>query len=199
TERDDQDRLTSALLEGREIPAATVRQVLREQTLQRFIQPVLCGSGREHIGIQPLMDAVCWYLPSPLDRPPVTGVNPRKPEKEEKRKPDPKEPFCGLVFKIVAEAHGELFFVRIYSGTLRANSRVWNPGKDAKEMISKLYHVYADPTHREDLSAAYAGDIVGIVGLKDSTTGDTLCETQHPILLEPIHFAEAVVSRSIEP
>jgi elongation factor G len=199
TERDEHDRLTSALLEGRDIPPATIRQVLREQTLQRFIQPVLCGSGREHIGIQPLMDAACWYLPSPLDRPPVTGVNPRKKEKEEKRKPDPKEPFCGLVFKIVAEPHGELFFVRIYSGTLRANSRVWNPGKDAKEMISKIYHVYADPTHREDLSETYAGDIVGIIGLKDSTTGDTLCETQHPILLEPIHFAEAVVSRSIEP
>jgi elongation factor G len=199
TERDEQDRLTSALLEGREIPTATVRQVLREQTLQRFIQPVLCGSGREHIGIQPLMDAVCWYLPSPLDRPPVTGVNPRKKDKEEKRKPDPKEPFCALVFKIVAESHGELFFVRIYSGTLRANSRVWNPGKDSKELISKIYHVYADPTHREDLSETYAGDIVGIIGLKESTTGDTLCETQHPILLEPIHFAEAVVSRSIEP
>ena len=88
---------------------------------------------------------------------------------------------------------------RIYSGTLRANSRVWNPGKDSKEMISKLYHIFADPTHRDELSESYAGDIVAVVGLKESTTGDTLCETQHPILLEPIHFAEAVVSRSIEP
>ncbi|HLN30590.1 MAG TPA: elongation factor G [Gemmataceae bacterium] len=199
TEKDEQDRLTSALLEGREIPAASIREALREQTLLRLIQPVLCGSGREHIGIQPLMDAVCWYLPSPLDRPPVLGTNPRKKDKEEKRLPDPKEPFCGLVFKIVAEPHGELLYVRIYSGTLRANSRVWNPGKDSKEMISKLYHIFADPTHRDELSESYAGDIVAVVGLKESTTGDTLCETQHPILLEPIHFAEAVVSRSIEP
>jgi elongation factor G len=159
----------------------------------------LCGSGREHIGVQPLLDAVCWYLPSPLDRPPVIGTNPRKKDKEEKRKPDPKEPFCGLVFKIVADAHGELFYLRIYSGTLKANSRVWNPGRDSKELVSKLYHIHADPSNREELSQAYAGDIVALVGLKDAITGDTLCETQHPILLEPIHFAEAVVSRSIEP
>jgi elongation factor G len=199
TENDEQDHLTSAYLEGRPISAETLRAVLREQTLRRAIQPVLCGSGREHIGIQPLLDAVCWYLPSPLDRPPVTGTNPRKPDKEEKRKPDPKEPFCGLVFKIVADPHGELFYVRIYSGTLKANSRVWNPGRDTKELVSKLYHIQADPDKRDELAAAPAGDIVAVIGLKTSITGDTLCETQHPILLEPIHFAEAVVSRSIEP
>jgi elongation factor G len=199
TRNDDQDLLTSAYLEGREIPAETIREVIRQQTLRRLVQPVLCGSGREHGGIQPLMDAVCWYLPSPVDRPPVTGVNPRKKEKEEKRRPDAKDPFCGLVFKIVAEPHGELFFVRIYSGSLRANSRVWNPGKDSKELVSKLYHVHADPSHREDLTEALAGDIVAAIGLKESITGDTLCETQHPILLEPIQFADAVVSRSVEP
>ena len=199
TENDEQDRLTSAYLEGRAIPAETIRAVLRDQTLRRAIQPVLCGSGREHIGIQPLLDAVCWYLPSPLDRPGVTGTNPRKPGKEEKRKPDPKEPFCGLVFKIVADPHGELFYVRIYSGTLKANSRVWNPGRDAKELVSKLYHIHADPNNRDELNQAPAGDIVALIGLKASITGDTLCETQHPILLEPIQFAEAVVSRSIEP
>jgi elongation factor G len=199
TEHDEQDKLTTAYLEGREIATDLLRGVLREQTLRRFIQPVLCGSGREHIGVQPLMDAVCWYLPNPLDRPPVTGHNPRKKEKEEKRKPDPREPFCGLVFKVVAETHGELFFVRLYSGTLKSNSRIWNPGKDTKELVSKIYHVFADPTRREDLSEAYAGDIVAVIGLKDAVTGDTLCETQHPILLEPIQFAEAVVSRSVEP
>src|SRR6266851_8660365 len=199
TENDEQDHLTSAYLEGRPISAETLRAVLREQTLRRVIQPVLCGSGREHIGLQPLLDAVCWYLPSPLDRPPVTGTNPRKPDKEEKRKSDPKEPFCGLVFKIVADPHGELFYVRIYSGTLKANSRVWNPGRDTKELVSKLYHIQADPDKRDELTAAPAGDIVALIGLKTSITGDTLCETQHPILLEPIHFAEAVVSRSIEP
>jgi elongation factor G len=199
TEGDEKDRVTSAYLEGRDIPIETIRALLRELTLRRAIQPVLCGSGREHIGIQPLLDAACWYLPSPLDRPPVVGANPRKPEKEEKRKPDVKEPFCGLVFKIVDDKHGELFFVRIYSGALKANSRVWNPGKDRKELVSKLYHIYADPQDRKDLPEAHAGDIVAAIGLKESVTGDTLCETQHPILLERIQFAEAVVSRSIEP
>src|SRR5262249_48179455 len=158
-----------------------------------------CGSGREHIGIQPLMDAVAWYLPSPLDRPPVIGLNPRKSEKQEKRKTEIKEPFCGLVFKVVADTHGELFYLRIYSGTLKSGSKVWNPGKDRKEQLSKLYHIYADPNNREELAEAYAGDIVAAVGLRESVTGDTLCETQHPILLERIQFAESVVSRSIEP
>ncbi len=199
TQRDERDQLTSAYLEGKDIPAETIRAVLREQTLKGFIQPVLCGSGREHIGIQPLLDAVTWYLPSPLDRPPVTGVNPKKKDKEEKRKPDPKEPFCGLVFKIVADVKGELYFLRVYSGTLKANSRPYNPGRDGKEMVSKLYHTEADPRQRTEVSEAVAGDIVAIIGMKESITGDTLCDIQHPILLERIQFAEAVVSRSIEP
>ncbi len=199
TVHDEQDRLTSAYLEGRDIPADTIRQVLREQTLARHLQPVLCGSGREHIGIQPLLDAVCWYLPSPPDRPPVVGHHPKKPDKEEKRKPDPKEPFCGLVFKIVADTKGELYFVRIYSGTLKANSRPYNPARDYKELVSKPYHIHADPKNRDELTEAFAGDIVAIHGLKASVTGDTLCDAQHPILLESIHFAEAVVSKSIEP
>ena len=199
TERDENDRLTSAYLEGKPIAAEAIRELVREQTLGRFIQPVFCGSGREHVGIQPIIDGVCWYLPSPLDRPPVTGTNPKKKDKEEQRKPDPKEPFCGLVFKIVADPHGELFYVRIYSGTLKSQSRPWNPGKDRKEMVSKIYHIFADPTHREELKEAYAGDIVALIGLKDSVTGDALCDAQHPILLEPIRFAEAVISRSIEP
>jgi elongation factor G len=199
TRNDDQDRLTSAYLEGKEISADVIRTVLREQTLRRQIQPVLCGSGREHIGIQPLLDAVTWYLPNPLDRPPVTGVNPKKKDKEEKRKPDVREPFCGLVFKIVADTHGELYYVRVYSGRLKANSRVYNPGKDIKEFASKLYHTEADPKQRDEVPEAPAGDIVAVIGMKDSITGDTLCEMQHPILLERIQFAEAVVSRSIEP
>jgi elongation factor G len=199
TQKDDQDRLTSTYLEGKDIPAETVRQVLREQTLQRHIQPVLCGSGREHAGIQPLIDAVCWYLPSPLDRPPVVGRNPRNKDREEKRKPDPREPFCGLVFKIITDKHADLYYVRVYSGTLKANSRVLNPGREAKEFATKLYHVHADPRHRDDLPAAPAGDIVAITGPRESITGDTLCDPQHPIVLEQIQFAEAVVSRSIEP
>jgi elongation factor G len=197
--RDENDLLTSAYLEGRDIPPENVNRVLREQTLRRSIQPVLCGSGREHIGIQPLLDAVIWYLPSPLDRPAVVGINPKKKEKEEKRKPDPKEPFCGLVFKVVADPHGELFYVRIYSGTLKPQSRPLNPGKDRKEMVSKIYHIFADPKNREELPQAPAGDIVALVGLRDSITGDTLCDAANPILLETIRFADTVISRSIEP
>jgi elongation factor G len=197
TRFDDKDRITSAYLEGKDIPVGTIREVLREQTLARQVQPVFAGSGREHIGVQPLMDGVTYYLPSPLDRPPVTGKTPQG--KDAKRKPDPKEPFAGLVFKIVADTHGDLFYLRIYSGTLKANSRVWNPGREVKEFASKLYHVHADPKNREDLPTAVAGDIVAIIGPKDSITGDTLCDQKDPIILEQIRFAEAVVSQSIEP
>jgi elongation factor G len=199
TEKDESDKLTTLVLEGRDVPADAIRAAVREQTLKGLIQPVFAGSGREHIGIQPLMDAVTYYLPTPLDRPPVVGQNPKKKDKEEKRKPDPKEPFCGLVFKIVADTHGELFYIRIYSGTLKANSRVFNPGRDSKELVSKIFHTYADPTQRKELAESYAGDIVAAIGLKEAITGDTLCETQHPILLERISFAEAVVSQSVEP
>jgi elongation factor G len=198
TRHDEQDKVTSLYLDGKDVPVDTVRALIREQTVKRLVQPVLCGSGREHAGIQPLLDAVCHYLPSPLDRPPVVGINPKK-EKEEKRKPDFKDPFCGLVFKVIAQDTGDLFYIRVYSGVLKANARVYNPGKDVKENIGKLYHIHADPTQRDELPQTHAGDIVAVIGLKDSVTGDTLCETQHPILLEPITFAETVVSQRIEP
>jgi elongation factor G len=199
TRHDDGDKLTSAYLEGKEIPAETIRQVIRAQTLARHIQPVLCGSGREHIGIQPLMDAVVHYLPSPLDRPPVEGANPRSKDKKEKRKPDLKDPFCGLVFKIITDKHADLYYVRVYSGTLKANSRILNAGRDVKEFASKLFHIKADPKDRDELPSTHAGDIVAVIGPRDSITGDTLCDQQHPIVLEQITFAEAVVSRWVEP
>jgi len=194
----------AALMEAEEqtvhITAETIRPIIRQLTLSREIQPVLCGSGREHVGIQPLLDAVCWYLPSPLDRPPVTGTHPTKQDKVEKRKSDISEPFSGLVFKVIAGDHGDLFYIRIYSGKLKMNSRVTNAGKEKKEVIGKLFHVHADPkAERDELTEALAGDIIATMGLKDSVTGDTLCDTQHPILLEPITFAEAVVSQSVEP
>ncbi len=199
TQNDDQDLITSVVLDGREPDLVKVRELIREQTLARKIYPVLCGSGREHIGIQPLLDAVTLYLPSPLDRPPVVGTNP-KSGKEERRKPDPKEPFCGLVFKAAWHPSGHRFFIRVYSGVLRPNARAFNTGKDVKENIAKLFHVHADPNRGlEEVDTAPTGDIVAVVGLKESKTGDTLCDTQHPILLEPISFAEAVVSQSIEP
>ena len=203
TQHDDKDAFTSAYLEGNDITPFTIRKLVREQTLKRLVQPVLCGSGREHIGVQPLLDAVVWYLPSPLDRPAVVGTNPIKKDKEEKRKPDPAEPFCGLVFKVASDEHGDVCFVRIYSGTLKPQSRLLNPGKNVKELVSKVYHVYADPTKRSNLDeqrgGSRAGDIVVLNSLRDSATGDTLCDATHPILLEAIHFAEAVISRSIEP
>ncbi len=198
TEKDEEDLLTSAYLEGKPAPPEAIRHALRARTLKNDIQPVLCGSGREHIGVQLLMDAVGWYLPSPLDRPPVAGKHPKK-DKEETRKPDPKEPFAGLVFKIQADPHGELYYVRIYSGTLKASSRPYNPGKEVKEFVTKLYHVHADPSNKDALDAAYAGDIVATIGPKASITGDTLCDPQQPILLESIQFAETVVSMSVEP
>jgi elongation factor G len=200
TQADDKDLVTTAVLDGKDPDPERVRQLIREQTLKRLIYPVLSGSGREHIGIQPLLDAVTYYLPSPLDRPPVTGTNPKQKNKEEKRKPDPKEPFCGLVFKAAWHPSGNRFFVRVYSGVFRPNTRVFNPGKDVKENVAKLFHVHADPNRGlEEVASGPAGDIVAVVGLKDAVTGDTLCDTQNPILLEPITFAEAVVSQSIEP
>ena len=199
TRYDEEDLITSAVLDGRDPDPAQVRQLVREQTLRRQIYPVLCGSGREHVGIQPLLDAVTYYLPSPLDRPPVRGTNPKN-DKEETRKPDPKEPFCGLVFKAAWHPNGHRFFVRVYSGTLRPNARALNPGNDRKENVAKLFHVHADPNRGlEEVESAPAGDIVAVIGLKETKTGDTLCETQHPIVLETITFAEAVVSQSIEP
>jgi elongation factor G len=199
TQHDEKDLITSAVLEGHDPDPAKVRRLVREQTLARQIYPVLAGSGREHIGIQPLLDAVTYYLPSPLEVPPVTGVNP-KTGKEERRKPDPKEPFCGLVFKAAWHPNGHRFFIRVYSGVLRSNARALNPVNEKKENIAKLFHVHADPNRGlEEVESAPAGDIVAVIGLKDTKTGDTLCETQHPIVLEAITFAEAVVSQSIEP
>ena len=199
TQHDDADLITTAVLEGQEPDVAKVRQLVREQTLKRLIYPVLCGSGREHIGIQPLLDAVTYYLPSPLDRPAVVGKNP-KSDKDETRNPDPNGPFCGLVFKAAWHPNGHRFFIRVYSGVMKPNSRAMNAGTDKKENVAKLYHVHADPNRGlEEVETAPAGDIVAVIGLKETKTGDTLCETQHPIVLEAITFAEAVVSQSIEP
>ncbi len=170
---------------------------LRRATLTGQAQPVLCGSSFKYVGVQRLLDAVALYLPSPLDKPPIVGHHPKKGT-EVVRRPDPDEPFCGLVFKITNDAHGDLSFVRIYSGKLKAGgSRPLNPGKDKKENCSRLYHIRAD--EREKVEEAFAGDIVGVVGLKDSVTGDTLCDPSHPILLEKIEFPETVISMSIEP
>ena len=185
-----------AHLEGAELHRSQIVAALRRATLTGQAHPVLCGSSLRYVGVQRLLDAVAAYLPSPLDKPPVVGHHPKKGT-EITRKPSPDEPFCGLVFKITNDAHGDLSFVRIYSGRLKSGTRVYNPGKDKKEVCSRLYHIRADD--REQIQEAIAGDIVGIVGLKDSVTGDTLCDAAHPILLERIEFPETVISMSIEP
>ncbi len=198
TEDDPDDKVTSLYLSGEPVPSKAVHELIRRRTLKNEIQPCFCGSGRMHIGIQLMMNGIVWYLPCPLDRPPVKGRNPKK-DKEESRKPDPSEPLAALVFKIQADPHGELYYLRVYSGTLKANSRPLNPGRDVKEFITKLYHVHADPTHKDELPQTSAGDIVAVIGPKEAITGDTICDPNHPILLESIQFAETVVSQSIEP
>jgi elongation factor G len=185
-----------AHLEGGELDNEEIMAALRRATLTGRAQPVLCGSSFKYVGVQRLLDAVVSYLPSPLDKPPIVGHHPKKGT-ELKRKPDPVEPFCGLVFKITNDQHGDLSFVRVYSGELKAGTRVFNPGRDKKEICSRLYHIRAD--EREKVDSVSAGDIVGVVGLKESVTGDTLAEAAHPILLERIEFPETVISMSIEP
>jgi len=193
---DYSDPLAELVLAEDSVPEELVRQVLREATVHRLVVPVLCGSALDHIGIQPLLDAVEAYLPSPADVPPVEGANPKKRDAKEKRRPDPEEPFCGLVFKIQADKHGDLHYVRVYSGRLESGTRVYNPGKDKKENVSQLWHIQAD--RREQVPEVEAGDIVGIIGLRHSVTGDTLCHTQQPIVLESITFPETVISMAIE-
>jgi elongation factor G len=175
-----------------------MRKAIREATIKRKVVPILAGSALDCIGVQPVLDAVAWYLPSPADVPPVEGLDPaKKPPVPVVRKPDPKAPFCGLVFKIIAEKHGDLYFVRVYSGTLKAGSRAWNPLRQKKENIAQLWHVQAD--RREQIEEAFAGDIVGVIGPRASITGDTLCDAGEPILLETIQFPETVISMAIEP
>ncbi|MBL9122792.1 MAG: elongation factor G [Planctomycetaceae bacterium] len=195
------NELAELVLEGTHVPGELIRKVLRDAALHRLAVPVLCGSALDHVGIQPLLDGVVAYLPSPADVPPVNGTVPHPKKKSdpttETRKPDPGEPFCGLVFKIEAAKHGDLHFVRVYSGTLKSNSRVLNPGQDKKENVAQLWHIQAD--RREQVDSVEAGDIVGVIGLRHSITGDTICDVQHPILLETIEFPETVISMAIEP
>jgi elongation factor G len=191
------DDLTERMLDDESIPEEVIHRAVRAATLKGRIVPVLCGSALDGIGVQPVLDAVALYLPSPLDVPPVEGVDPKKKDAKLTRKPDPGEPFCGLVFKIQADRHGDLHYIRIYSGELKANSRVYNPEKDKKENVPQLWRIQAD--RRQQVDRASTGDIVGIVGLRHSVTGETLCDAKAPIILEPITFPETVVSMAIEP
>ena len=200
---DFSDEIAELAMNEAPIPPDLMRKAIREATIARKVVPILAGSALDCIGVQPVLDAIAWYLPSPADVPPVEGLDPTKldpkkgPPATLVRTADPKAPFCGLVFKIVAEKHGDLYFVRVYSGTLAAGSRAWNPLRQKKENIAQLWHVQAD--RREQIQEAFAGDIVGVIGPRASVTGDTLCDANSPILLESIQFPETVISMAIEP
>jgi len=191
------DALTHKYLEGEELTIDEIRHGLRLGTLQSKFVPVLTGSALKNKGIQPMLDAVTAYLPSPLDVPPTIGLRPGT-DIEIVRTVDDKEPFSALAFKIAADPFvGKLAFFRVYSGTLKAGSYVLNTAKGKKERVGRILQMHAN--HREEIDEVYAGDIAAIVGLKDTFTGDTLSDPEHPILLETISFPEPVIEVKIEP
>ena len=191
------DELTLRYLEGEEITTEELKAALRRATIDLKLVPILCGSSLKNKGVQLLLDAVLDYLPSPLDVPPVKGLLPGSDEVVE-RSTDENEPFSALVFKIVADPYvGRLAYFRVYSGKLTTGVYTLNSTKNRKERIARLLQMHAN--HREDITAVYAGDIAAIVGLKDTFTGDTLCDPTDPIILENIKFPEPVISISVEP
>ena len=191
------DTLTHKYLEGEALTTAEIRHGIRLGTLQSKFVPVLTGSALKNKGVQPMLDAVTEFLPSPLDVPPTIGLKPGT-DQELVRTVDDKEPLSGLVFKIATDPFvGHLAFFRVYSGTLKAGSYVLNSAKGKKERVGRALEMHAN--HREEVSEIFAGDIGAIVGLKESYTGDTLCDPDHPILLENISFPEPVIEVKVEP
>ena len=191
------DELTHKYLEGHDLSADDIRRGLRLGTLQYRIVPVLAGSALKNKGVQPVLDAVVDYLPSPLDRPPVIGENPTT-HAEIVRTVSDKEPFSALAFKIAADPYvGKLAYFRVYSGTLNSGSYVYNATKGRRERIGRILQMHAN--HREEIETVYAGDIAAAVGLKETFTGDTLSDPDHPIVLENIVFPEPVIEVAIEP
>jgi elongation factor G len=191
------DDVAELYLDGADIPEAQLKSLLRRLTLENKIQPVVCGSSFKNKGVQPLLDAVLDYLPSPLDIPPVKGVSPDK-ELEECRYAGTDQPFSALVFKIMVDAYvGKLAFVRVYSGVLESGKQVFNPMRNRKSRIGRLLLMHANS--REDVTFLQSGDIGAIAGLKDVTTGDTLCSIEKPTILEKMDFPEPVIELSVEP
>jgi elongation factor G len=191
------DDIAHRFLEGQEVDAAALRSALRAGTLASKIIPVLCGSALKNKGVQPMLDAVIEYLPSPLDVAAVIGTDPRNGE-QVTRHADPAEPFAALAFKIAADPFvGKLAFFRVYSGTLKTGSYVYNATKGEKERIGRLIELHAN--HREEIESVSAGDIAAAVGLKVTFTGDTLCDEAKPIILENITFPEPVIELAVEP
>ncbi len=190
------DTLMEKYLEGEEVTVEELRSALRRATINRTLVPVLCGSAFKNKGVQPLLDAVIDYLPSPLDLPPVKGVNPKTGEEVE-RPPLDDAPFCAYVFKVMADPYaGQLTYFRVFSGKIEAGSHVYNATKDRKERMGRLLIMHANS--REDVQEIAAGEIAAAVGL-DATTGDTICDEKHPILLEKLEFPDPVIAVAIEP
>jgi elongation factor G len=191
------DLLLEKFLQGETPSIAELKAGIRQATIDLKVFPVLCGSAFKNKGIQTLLDAVVDYLPSPLDKPPVEGIDPRHHSHIEKRKPDDNEPLAALAFKIINDPFGKLGFVRVYSGSLKTGETVLNPRTGKTERIGRLVKMHADK--REDVSEILAGDICACVGMKDLKTGDTLCAPHFPIALGAITFPETVISVAIEP
>ena len=191
------DQAMEDYFEGKEISPDTLKKCIRKGTLSMSFVPVLCGTAFKNKGVQPLLDAVIDYLPSPLDLPDVEGTKPGTDEVIT-RKADDKEPLSALAFKIMNDPFvGSLTFTRIYSGTLMAGSYIYNSVKDKKERIGRMLLMHSNK--RDDIKEAYAGDIIALAGLKDTTTGDTLCDASHPIVLENMEFPEPVIELAVEP
>lgn len=194
---DHDDVIMEKYLGGEEVTIEEIKRALRKATIAMKINPVLCGAAFKNKGIQLLLGAIIDYLPSPLDLPPVKGIDP-KTESEIERKADDNEPFSALAFKIMTDPFvGQLTYFRVYSGVLNAGSYVYNSTKDNTERIGRLLKMHANK--REDIKAAYAGEIAAAVGLKSTTTGDTLCDKANPVILERIEFPAPVIDIAIEP
>jgi elongation factor G len=193
---DHDDHLMEAYLEGEEITPGHMREVIRQATLDISITPVMCGSAFKNKGVQPLMDAIVDFLPSPLDVPPVIGLKPGGEEVTRQTADD--APFSALAFKVAVDPYvGKLTYFRVYSGTLKAGSYVSNSSKDKRERISRILQMHAN--HREDRDEIYAGELAAAVGLKNTGTGDTLCDQSKPVILESMEFPEPVIMVAIEP
>jgi len=191
------EELTAAFVNDTPADAQAIKRALRKGTLENKLNPVFVGSALKYVGIQRLLDGVVAYLPSPLDRPTIQG---HKPEDETRKIPvkcDPEGPLVALAFKIITDAHGDLYFLRLYQGVLKTNSRVLNPNRDKRENIMRVFEMHAN--ERKILESARAGDIVAVVGLRHTLTGDTLCDPKKPVVLPSISFPQTVITMSIEP
>ena len=191
------DEIMEMYLEGQEVPTAKIRAAIRKATCAVKMVPVVCGSSYRNKGVQKLLDAIVDYMPAPTDVPAIKGVNPRTDEEEERKSSDD-EPFAALAFKIMTDPYvGRLSFFRVYSGHLTTGSSVLNSVKNQKERMGRILQMHAN--HREDIESVYSGDIAAVVGLKNTTTGDTLCDEKNPIILESMEFPEPVIRVAIEP